>query len=84
MLPVSEQFCEQFTSLFSKYRDSSCVECMPVGSSALLGIATSTNLGTIQWSEIASITLPSAYKLMHLDVDDHQLLSETYQAMYPE
>ena len=26
----------------------------------------------------------SAYKLMHLDVDDHQLLSETYQAMYPD
>lgn len=78
-----EQFTEQFTSLFSKYRDSS-VECMPVGSSALLSIATSTNLGTIQWSDIASLTLPSAYKLMHLDADDHQLLSETYQAMYPE
>ena len=26
----------------------------------------------------------SAYKLMHLDVDDHQLLSETYQTMYPQ
>lgn len=78
-----EQFTEQFTSLFSKYRDSS-VECMPVGSSALLSIATSTNLETIQWSDIASLTLPSAYKLMHLDADDHQLLSETYQAMYPE
>ena len=57
---------------------------MPVGSWALLSIATSTNLGSIQWSEIASITLPSAYKLMQMEVDDHQLLSETYQARYPE
>jgi len=81
---LPEHVCEQFTSLFSKYRDASPVECMPVGSSALLSIATSTNLGSIQWSGIASITLPSAYKLMHLDADDHQLLSETYQAMYPE
>ena len=81
---LPEHFSEQFTSFFSKDRDSSSVECMPVGSSALLSIATSANLGSIQWSEITSITLPSAYKLMHLDVDDHQLLSETYQAMYPE
>ena len=81
---LPEAFREQFTSFFSKYRDSSSVECMPVGSSALLSIATSTNLESIPWSEIASITLPSAYKLMHLDADDHQLLSETYQAMYPE
>lgn len=81
---LPEHFYEQFTSLFSKYCDSSSVKCVPVGSSALLSIATSTNLGSIQWSEIALITLPSAYKLMHLDADDHQLLSETYQAMYPE
>lgn len=44
---LPERFCEHFTSLFSKYRDSSSVECRPVGSSALLSIAISTNLGTI-------------------------------------
>ena len=81
---LPEDFSEHFSTFFNKYRDSLSVESMPVGSSMLLSIATSTNLGSINWSEISSITLPSAYKLMHLDADDRQLLAETYQAMYPE
>lgn len=81
---LPEDFSEHFSTFFNKYRDSLSVESMPVGSSMLLSIATSANLGSINWSEISSITLPSAYKLMHLDADDHQLLVETYQAMYPE
>ena len=81
---LPEDFSEHFSTFFNKYRDSLSVESMPVGSSMLLSIATSASLGSINWSEISSITLPSAYKLMHLDADDHQLLVETYQAMYPE
>ena len=79
MLPFLRIFVNSLL-LFNKYHDSSSVAQYI----ALLSIATSTNLESIQWSEIAWITLPSACKLMHLDADDHQLLSDTYQAMYPE
>ena len=36
------------------------------------------------WSDISYLSLPSAYKLMNLDSDDRQLLTETYKAMYPD
>ena len=82
---LPNDFREHFSSFFNSYRESLSTESMPIGSSVLHSIATNVNLGGFDWSDFASlITLPSAYKLMHLDTDDRQLLAQTYQAMYPE
>ena len=79
---LPREFSETFTPFFKKFRQTA--ECMPVGSSALLRISTHAHLGVVDWSDISCLTLPSAYKFMHLDFNDRQLLTETYQAMYPE
>ena len=81
---LPEEHSETFTPFFNRYQMSQMPASVPVGSSVLFHISAQGQLGTIDWSDIACLNLPSAYKLMHLDSDDHQLLSETYQAMYPE
>ena len=37
----------------------------------------------MQWADITCLELPKAYKLVHLDQDDRQLLAKTYSCMYP-
>ena len=62
---LPREFSETFTPFFKKFRQTA--ECMPVGSSALLRISTHAHLGVVDWSDISCLTLPSAYKFMHLD-----------------
>ena len=37
----------------------------------------------MQWADITCLELPKVYKLVHLDLDDRQLLAKTYSCMYP-
>lgn len=83
---LPEEHSETFTAFFNWYQTSQLsTDKVPVGSSALFHMSIHVQLeACIDWSDITSITLPRAYKLMQLDSDDRQLLAETYQAMYQD
>ena len=81
---LPEEQGETFTPFFNKYQTSQTPVSIPIGSSVLFHMSAHGELGTIDWSDISCLKLPSAYQLMPLDSDDHQLLAESYQAMYPE
>ena len=81
---LPEEFRETFTSFFKKYQTSLMSESVPVGLTALFNMSTHNQLGIFNLSDISYLSLPSAYKLMNLDSDDRQLLTETYKAMYPD
>ena len=77
---LPKEHSETFTPFFNKYQTSQMPVSIPIGSSVLFHMSARGQLGTIDWSDISCLKLPSAYKLMPLDSDDHQLLAETYQA----
>jgi len=81
---LPEDFSETFTSFFKKYQTSLMSESVPVGLTALFKMSTHNQLEIYDWSDISYLSLPSAYKLMNLDSDERQLLTETYKAMYPD
>ena len=81
---LPEEHSETFTPFFNKYQTSQMPVSIPIGSSVLFHMSAHGQLGTINWSDISCLKLPSSNKLIPLDSDDHQLLAETYQAMYPE
>ena len=81
---LPEDFSETFTAFFNKYQTSQMSESVPVGLSTLFKMSTYPQLAVIDWSDISFLSLPNGYKLMHLDSDDRQLLTQTYQAMHPE
>lgn len=81
---LPEEFRENFALFFNNYQEATVDKQLASSSSPkLLKIAMSQDLTGTVWSDLGQVVCPNAYKLLHFDRDDIQLLKQTYSFMYP-
>ena len=81
---LPEEFRENFALFFNNYQETTVDKQLTSNCSPkLLNIATAKHLAGTVWSDLGQVVVPKAYKLLHFDRDDLQLLVQTYSVMYP-